>query len=126
MENQDKAPANNDAVEHIGSEPHKKRNLLVAVGIVLGAALIGLFYWREAKSDDIAVAELQQFRQAMASQCQQAQFQKPATEELNKLYADSSRLQAVVVEQGGVLKRGQANCDQVMRALKSVDYPLEP
>ena len=126
MENQNNAPAQNEAVEHIGGEPHKLRNLLVVVGLLVGAALIGLFYWREAKSGDVAVAELQQFRQVMASQCQQAQFEKPATVELNKLYAESSRLQAVVMEQGGVLKRGQANCDQVMRALKSVDYPLEP
>jgi hypothetical protein len=111
--------------EHIGGEHHSKRNLLIAVGLVVGGGLMGLFYWQSGKSDSVAIAELQHFRSAMATQCKQEQFARPAPKELNGLYADSSRMQAVVHEQLGSLERGQANCDQIIKTIKSVDFPVE-
>ena len=111
--------------EHIGGEHHSKRNILLVAGLVVGGGLIGLFYWQSGKSDSAAIAELQNFRAAMATQCKQEQFARPAPQQLNGLYADSSRMQAVVHEQLGNLQRGQANCDTIIKSIKSVDYPVE-
>lgn len=111
--------------EHIGTAAHPKRNLLIGVGVLVVGGLIGFSYWRGGQSSDAAMAELGRFRQEMATQCKSEQFARPAQAGLDRLYAESSRMQAVVMEQSGALKRGQANCDQILRALKSVDYPIE-
>ena len=111
--------------EHIGAAHHPKRNLLLVAGLVIGGALIGVFYWQSAKSDSAAIDELQHFRAAMAAQCKQEQFARPAPKELNALYADSSRMQAVVHEQLGTLQRGQPNCDHIIKTIRSVDFPVE-
>jgi hypothetical protein len=34
-------------------------------------------------------------------------------------------MQAVVTEQLAILKRGQPNCDQILKTLRSVDFPVE-
>ena len=122
--------ANQDAVqspagEHIGNTPHSKRNLLIVGGLVVSAGLIGLFYWQGGKSDTAAVAELTSFRKEMATQCKSEQFARPAAPQLSGLYADSSRMQAVVHEQLGNLKRGRADCEQILKSIKSVDFPVE-
>ena len=122
--------ANQDALnspdgEHIGNTPHSKRNLLLVGGLVVGAGLIGLFYWQGGKSDTAAIAELQSFRQAMATQCKLEQFARPAAAQLSGLYADSSRMQAVVHEQLGNLQRGKPDCDHIIKSIKSVDFPVE-
>jgi predicted negative regulator of RcsB-dependent stress response len=115
----------NEAVEHIGNAAHGKRNGLLAAGVLGAGALIGLFYWQGNKSNDAAIVALQSFRSAMATDCKSEQFARPLAGGLGSLYADSSRMQAVVVEQLGILRRGQPNCDQIIKALKSVDYPIE-
>lgn len=111
--------------EHIGVLPHPKRNLLIGGGVVISAILIGVFYWQSGKSDAAALAELHGFRQAMATQCKQEQFARPAVKGLEALYANSSRMQAVVHEQVGNLQRGQMSCEQIVKSLKSVDYPVQ-
>jgi hypothetical protein len=121
----DKSNVQEVAGDPIGTAPHPMRNLLIGAAILAIAGLIGLFYWRGGKSDDAALVELQQFRQAMATQCKQEQFAKPIPKGLSSLYADSSRMQAVVHEQAGNLQRGQANCEQIVKSLKSVDFPVE-
>lgn len=115
----------NQGIEHIGDAPHSKRNLLVLAGIVLGGGLMGLIYWHWGQSDNAAIAELQRFRQEMATQCKQEQFARPPQKGLNSLYADSSRMQAVVHAQLGNLQRGHADCEQILRSIKSVDFPVE-
>lgn len=110
---------------HIGSAPHPKRNLLIAAGLVIGGALIGLFYWESDKSSTIAIDELHQFRQEMAHRCNLEEFARPSPTQFNEVYADSSRMQKVVHEQYNSLKRDQTSCDQVLKAIKSVDYPVE-
>lgn len=117
--------AANEAVEHIGAEAHGKRNTWMVVGGLVAAAVVGLFYWQGGKSDDAAVLALHSFRATMATECKQDQFARPMTAGLDAIYADSRRMQAVVTEQLGILKRGQPNCDQIVKALKSVDYPVE-
>jgi len=121
----DQDAAKNTDGEHIGNTPHSKRNLLLVGALVVGAGLIGVFYWQGGKSDTAAIAELQSFRQAMATQCKSEQFARPAPQQLNGLYADSRRMQAVVHEQLGNLQRGQPNCDHIMKTIKSVDFPVE-
>jgi hypothetical protein len=44
---------------------------------------------------------------------------------MSSLYTDSSRMQAVVNEQLGILQHGHPNCEQIVKALKSVDFPVE-
>jgi len=117
--------AQNSPGEHIGVLPHPKRNLLLGGGVVISAALIGLFYWCGGKSDVSAIEELHSFRQAMATQCKQEQFARPPVKGLEGLYVDSSRMQAVVHEQLGSLRRGQVSCEQIVKSLKSVDYPVD-
>lgn len=119
------AQGGTEAGGHIGTAPHGKRNGLLAIGALGAAALIGLFYWQSAKSDTAAAEELVSFRQSMATQCKQEQFARPVAKGLSDLYADSSRMQAVVHEQLGSLKRGQPDCDQIIKSLKSVDFPVE-
>jgi hypothetical protein len=115
----------NSAPVHIGDTPHSKRNLLVVAGVVLGGGLLGLLYWHWGKTDNLAIQELQHFREQMVTQCKQTQFAKPSPKELNSLYADSSRMQAVVHAQLGRLERGQADCEQILKTMKSVDFPVE-
>lgn len=112
-------------VEHIGDAPHSKRNLLVLAGIVLGGGLMGLIYWHWGQSDSAAVVELQRFREQMATQCKQEQFARPPQKGLSSLYADSSRMQAVVHAQLGNLQRGHADCEQILKSIRSVDFPVE-
>lgn len=120
-----KHAAQNSAPVHIGDTPHSKRNLLTVAGIVVGGGLMGLLYWHWGKEDHVAIAELQQFRQQMATQCKQDQFARPAPKELSSLYADSSRMQRVVHAQLGHLERGQADCEQILKSIRSVDFPVE-
>lgn len=49
----------------------------------------------------------------------------PAQPELNALYADSSRMQSVVHAQLRTLQRGQADCEHILKSIKSVDFPVE-
>ena len=121
----DQVAGNSPDGEHIGNVPHSKRNLLIAGGALVAGALIGLFYWQGGKSDTAAIAELQSFRQAMATQCKSEQFARPAAPQLNSLYADSSRMQAVVHEQLGNLQRGQPNCENIITRIRSVYFPGE-
>jgi hypothetical protein len=109
----------------IGTAPHPARNLLVGVVSVAAVGLVALFYWSSSKSDASAIKELHGFRQAMHDKCKHEQFARPASPQLESLYADSSRMQAVVHDQLGTLQRSPVDCDHVMKALKSVDYPVE-
>ena len=111
--------------EHIGAAPHPARNLLLGAAALAAVGLVGLYYWSSAKSDASAIKELQGFRQVMADKCKQEQFARPVSRQLESVYADSSRMQAVVHEQLGKLQGQQVDCDPVMKALKSVDFPLE-
>jgi len=61
----------------------------------------------------------------MAAECKLDQFAKPPDTQLLALYADSSRMQGVIAEQSGILRRGQPNCDHIVKVLKSVNYPVE-
>jgi hypothetical protein len=115
----------NQPGEHIGTAPHPARNLLLGAAALAAVGLVGLYYWNSARSDASAIKELQDFRQTMADKCKQEQFARPASRQLEGVYADSSRMQAVVHEQLGKLQGQQVDCDPVMKALKSVDFPLE-
>lgn len=112
-------------VEHIGSAPHPMRNLMMAGGALGLAVIIGLFYFFSGRDDKTAGVELDQFRHLMATQCKMDSFAGPTHPELVGLYARNDRMRAVVGEQRGILDRGGANCDTVVRALRSVDYPVQ-
>ena len=62
---------------------------------------------------------------AMAAECKLDQFAKPVDAQLLALYDGSSRMQGVIAEQTGILKRGQPDCDRIVKVLKSVSYPVE-
>lgn len=121
----EKSAITNQPVEHIGAAPHMKRNLLLVAGSVVMGGLMGLLYWHWGHSDQAAVAELQRFRQQMAVQCNQEQFARPPQPQLSSLYADSSRMQTVVHAQLRSLQRGNADCEQILKSIKSVDFPVE-
>ena len=110
--------------EHIGPEPHVLRNALIALGIVIMAGLIGLFYQRMGREKSAAASELQQFHQAMFNRCGGDQFQGSPEPKLVELYADSSRMRSAVVQQFHQLQRPTTSCDDVRKALRSADYPL--
>lgn len=112
------------AVEHIGPAPHTLRNILIAVAILAMSGLIALFYWQTGAQDQAAAAELDQFRQAMAQRCHDPQFAGPTDPQLTQLYADSSRMRQVVVQEFHNLQRDNANCEQVTKNLRSVDFPV--
>lgn len=72
----------------------------------------------------------------MANECKLSQFAKPADARCSPTpdarrrqtlaeYAESSRMQGVIAEQTGILKRGQPDCDRIQKVLKSVNYPVE-
>jgi hypothetical protein len=113
-------------VQHIGSAPHTIHNIMLGVAaLVVMAVLIGLFAWRTSRSDGAATAELSQFRQTMYNRCKDPQFAGPADSQLTSLYADSSRMRTVVVEQFHQLQRDNADCQQVAKALRAADYPIK-
>jgi len=111
-------------VEHIGPEPHLLRNALLALGIVIMAGLIGLFYQRADRQENVAAHELHQFRQAMFNRCGGEQFSGATDPKLAELYADSSRMRHAVVQQFHRLQRPETRCDDVAKALRSADYPI--
>ena len=121
----DKNILTSQPVEHIGPPPHIKRNLVLVAGSVVVGGLMGLLYWHWGQADRAAIDELQRFRQQMATQCKDEQFLRPAQPELNALYADSSRMQSVVHAQLRTLQRGQVDCENILKSIKSVDFPVE-
>jgi len=118
------ANAKDFQVEHIGPAPHTLRNILTATGIVLLIGLLSLFYWHTKTDGNVAIGELEQFREAMYNRCGGQQFSGPAEQPLTQLYVDSSRIRTVVVQQFHQLQRANANCEEVVKALRSVDYPI--
>lgn len=115
----------NDApVEHIGPARHTLRNALLALSIIGMTGVLTLFYWQSGKSSDMAAGELTQFRQAMFNRCGDQQFDGALDPKLAELYADSSRMRAVVVKQFHQLQRDDTNCLEVAKALRSADYPI--
>ena len=120
----DTTVARDAQVEHIGATPHPTRNLVILGGGLALAGLITAFYRVGGQSDRAASAELDRFRQAVFNKCHIESFGGPTDPRLASLYADSSRMRSVVGEQLGSLDRGQANCDQLIKSLRSVDYPV--
>ena len=112
-------------VEHIGPAPHMLRNILIALGIFIMAGVIALYYRHAGNASNAAANELGQFRQAMFNRCGGDQFAGPTDPQVAQLYADSSRMRAVVVEQFRLLQREQTRCDDVLKALRSADYPVQ-
>lgn len=112
------------SVEHIGSAPHKLRNALIAVSLVGIVGFLILFYWHSGKEANDATAELTHFRQTMFHRCGGTQFDGATNPQLADLYADSSRMRAVVVKQFHMLQRENTDCTEVIKALRSVDYPI--
>ena len=112
-------------VEHIGPAPHTTRNILIALGIFIMAGLIALYYRHADTASNAAANELSQFRQAMFSRCGGEQFAGQTDPQLAQLYADSSRMRAVVVQQFHLLQREPTRCEDVLKALRSADYPVQ-
>jgi hypothetical protein len=111
-------------VEHIGAAPNTLRNLLVAGSLVAMVSIIALSHWNDSKLDTAAAAEHSQFRQAMFNRCGGEQFTGATDPQLANLYADSSRIRTVVVQQFHLLQRSNTDCTEVTKALRSVDYPI--
>lgn len=110
----------------IGSGGAGMRNawMVLALGVV--GVVIGIVVWRSSGGAAAEAPEpLQRFRAAIAAECKLDAFGQPADERLIAAYNGSSRMQLVITEQLGMLKRGQASCDQIVKVLKSVNYPVE-
>lgn len=112
------------ASEHIGAAPHTLRNLFIGLSLVAMVAILAVFYWHTAKEDSAAAKELSSFRQAMFNRCGGDQFAGTPEPLLVELYADSSRMRAVVVKQFHELQRPGTRCEAVSKALRGVDYPV--
>lgn len=113
-----------NVIEHIGPEHHPLRNTLILGGAVLMIGLLILFYWYNQREGSAAVGELNQFRLAMYHRCGGQQFNGTTDPQLAKAYVDSSRMRGVVVHQFHQLQRAKVDCDEVIKALRSVDYPI--
>ena len=98
----------------------------LVVGVLAIGSLIGFLYYRSlGTGTGEAPSALAGFRAAMAAECKLEQFAKPVDAQLLALYDGSSRMQGVIAEQTGILKRGQPDCDRIVKVLKSVSYPVE-
>lgn len=116
----------NEAGERIGSGGSGIRNAWMILALVVGGVAIGMAVWRSGGGAAAEAPEpLQRFRAAIATECKLDAFGQPADERLIAAYNGSSRMQLVITEQLGMLKRGQASCDQIVKVLKSVNYPVE-
>lgn len=113
-----------DPSGHIGPAPHAIRNLFIGGSLLVMVAILGVSYWSDGRADNAAAAELSQFRQAMFNRCGGEQFSGAADPKFADLYADSSRIREVVVKQFHQLQRANADCTDVTKALRSVDYPI--
>ncbi len=116
----------NEPGERIGSGGSSMRTSGMVLALVAVGAVVGLVVWRSGAGAVAQAPEpLQRFRTAMATECKLEPFGGPADERVIAAYNGSSRMQLVITEQLGMLKRGQANCDQIVRVLKTVNYPVE-
>lgn len=86
--------------------------------------ILFLYYWHSGKEDIAAGVELDHFRQAMFSRCGGDRFSGETDPKLTSLYADSSRMRTVVVQQFHLLEQKSADCADVTKALRSVDFPI--
>jgi hypothetical protein len=107
----------------IGAPSHLARNLgFIAAAAALGAGIWG-FYRHSAAVDDAKLAKLEAFRSAYAEKCDAANWRGQAPSVLRDNYLDSERLQQVVDQQNAALAGG-TDCETVLKALKTAEYPL--
>ncbi len=111
-------------VEHIGPAPHTIRNALVAFALFAMAGLLAFFYWPRGHMGTPATSELTQFREAMYNRCGGEEFAGPTHAKLAEVYADSSKMRGVVVEQFHLLQKDTTKCADVIQALRNVNYPV--
>jgi hypothetical protein len=109
----------------IGAESHVGRNVGIVVGVVaLSVAIFGFTSYSN-KQDAGKLARLEAFRAAYAEKCEAPSFRGEAPPLLKDSYLRSDRLQSVVEKQQSALASGTP-CDEVMRALKSAEFPMAP
>ncbi len=112
--------------DRIGSGGAGTRTSWIVMALVVVGVVVGLVVWRSGSGAVAQAPEpLQRFRAAIATECKLEAFAEPADERVIAAYNGSSRMQLVITEQLGMLKRGQANCDQIVKVLKTVNYPVE-
>lgn len=114
-----------DPGEHIGVAPHPRRNAALLIGGLVLAAVLGVYYWQEGVTEKAAKLELDDFRQSMSRSCPNEQWTGATQPTLATLYAESRRMRAVVQVQLASLHSSKADCDQIQRALRGVDFPLQ-
>jgi hypothetical protein len=107
----------------IGAASHLRRNLGVVFGVLaLSAGIFGFTsYWPQ--KDSAKLAQLESFRSAYAAKCNAPSFRNDSPSRLGDLYLRSDRLQAAVEKQQAALSSGTP-CQEVARALRSVDFPI--
>lgn len=116
----------NEPGERIGSGGSGMRTSGLILALVAIGAVVGFVVWKSGGGAAAQAPEpLQRFRAAVAAECKLDPFAQPADERAIAAYNGSSRIQLVVTEQLGMLKRGQGNCEQIVKVLKSVNYPVE-
>lgn len=110
----------------IGVPPHWRRRAVVigAIG-ALTVGVVTLFSVLSGRSSSQAIEELEQFRAAIAAQCEAPTFAHPSSRLERDLYLHSTRLQTIVAEQAAALDSG-APCSAVLSTLRRADYPMPP
>jgi hypothetical protein len=107
----------------IGAPSHLARNLgFAAAAAALGAGIWG-FYHHSATADESKLARLAAFRSSYAEKCDAANWRGEAPAMVRETYLGSERLQQLV-DQQQVALAGGADCELVLKALKTADFPL--
>jgi hypothetical protein len=112
------------SVPHIGPKPHPIRNLFLVGSAVIIGLMAAVFMSRTADLDNPAVAELDQFREAMQNKCKDPRFAGPTSASLAKDYMANEALRRAVVQQFHELQRGRVTCEDVRSTLGAAGYPL--
>ena len=108
------------AADRIGAPSHLKRNLWLAIAMFAGAVGMAGYYATSARTENRELDSLAAFR-ASAERCQ---WEEPVPDVAKDLYLASSRVRAAVDAQRAALEAG-ADCGDVLKALKSADFPVQ-
>jgi hypothetical protein len=107
----------------IGAPSHLVRNLIVLVAIVGGAAAIWGWSRYSSARDDAKLAPFDQFRALYAEKCSVPSYAGPQPEIVQNAYLTSTPIRDAVAKQMTALQ-GNASCEDVQAALKSVDFTV--
>ncbi len=106
----------------IGNESHTGRTLGIVAAVLVAAAAIGIFYWRSSVDDAPKLQALSDFRAAYAKKCNAKDFEGPTSTYLADTFLRTPTIQEAVTKQAAALP--SASCEDVLKELKLVSYPI--